>query len=927
MANVRYKDHTVLSGAISATDRFPMDEHVSGTTFQTRYATGTQLQDWALAAVTGVYAPLASPALTGVPTAPTASGGTNTTQIATTAFVTSAIAAIPSTDWGDIGGTLSDQTDLQSALDAKVPTTRTVNGHALSSDVTVTKSDVGLGNVEDTALSTWAGSTNITTLGTVATGTWNGAVIGSNYGGAGSVNGILKANGSGVVSAAVAGTDYVSATAPGSSGDLIYNNGGAYAAIAGSEYSASADYSLKFTPTADKTGLLLYDSTSSTIPTQFGGVAVLQHLHVNTGSYYHLGYSTEDDGRRIANYMLDGGLYFDTYLNPGFTSNGILPYGGFAFYTGASAAYGGIYQFADDEFAIGIVDDFSAEGGNRNRITFSATGVTSYAPASALADGDVAVNHVHFYLDEAADGLKAKWKESGGTVFDRTFANLDQAQTLTNKTLTTPTIASFTNATHDHTNATGGGQIAISNAVSGLGTGVATALAVNVGSAGAFVTFNGALGTPSSGTLTNCTGLLPTTGISGWPANSAGVLTNNGSGTLSWAAAGGGLTVGTTTVTSGTGGRLMYETTGNVLGEISTLTSDGSLLAFASGVTTGTGTTSGLNATANSLTTGDAFTFSSSSVTTGNVVKLASTSTAAGSNTQTVLNVTTSGANGTSSQTTFAAQFSNTHTGTSSTNIAIYGTASGGTTNLAGYFVGVQSNTIPMMAVGLTTSGLGRGTNGDFTFLYSGLTRATLGSSFLELNGIALGYSSAYGAGTDLFLRRNAAAHLTFGNSDAASPVAQTLSVQNVVAGTSNTAGADWTKAASRSTGNAIGGAHVWQVAPAGSSGTSQNVLVEAMRIKGTGVIQFPTTITAGGTTGDRTIDKTTGTVNIAATGTTVTVTNSLVTTSSIIYAVIRTNDTTARIANVVPGSGSFVINLTAAATAEVSIGFIVFNS
>lgn len=40
------------------------------------------------------YAKLASPALTGTPTAPTASGGTNTTQIATTAFVASAISAI-----------------------------------------------------------------------------------------------------------------------------------------------------------------------------------------------------------------------------------------------------------------------------------------------------------------------------------------------------------------------------------------------------------------------------------------------------------------------------------------------------------------------------------------------------------------------------------------------------------------------------------------------------------------------------------------------------------------------------------------------------------------------------------------------------------------------------------------------------------------
>ena len=38
-------------------------------------------------------APLTSPAFTGTPTAPTASDGTNTTQIATTAFVQSAVAA------------------------------------------------------------------------------------------------------------------------------------------------------------------------------------------------------------------------------------------------------------------------------------------------------------------------------------------------------------------------------------------------------------------------------------------------------------------------------------------------------------------------------------------------------------------------------------------------------------------------------------------------------------------------------------------------------------------------------------------------------------------------------------------------------------------------------------------------------------------
>ncbi len=62
---------------------------------------------------------------------------------------------------------------------------------------------------------------------------------------------------------------------------------------------------------------------------------------------------------------------------------------------------------------------------------------------------------------------------------------------------------------------TNGTGLPVSTGISGLGTGVATALAVNVGSAGAFVTFNGALGTPSSATLTNATGLPISSGVSG----------------------------------------------------------------------------------------------------------------------------------------------------------------------------------------------------------------------------------------------------------------------------------------------------------------------------------------------------------------------------------------------------------------------------
>ena len=47
----------------------------------------------------GLKAPLASPALTGTPTAPTASSGTNSTQIATTAFVAAAVSGLGRRRW------------------------------------------------------------------------------------------------------------------------------------------------------------------------------------------------------------------------------------------------------------------------------------------------------------------------------------------------------------------------------------------------------------------------------------------------------------------------------------------------------------------------------------------------------------------------------------------------------------------------------------------------------------------------------------------------------------------------------------------------------------------------------------------------------------------------------------------------------------
>lgn len=86
-----------------------------------------------------------------------------------------------------------------------------------------------------------------------------------------------------------------------------------------------------------------------------------------------------------------------------------------------------------------------------------------------------------------------------------TLAGIAAAQSLTNKKLGSLTSNGLVT--------TSGGDGTLSVTVPG--TGILTALGVNVGSAGAPVVNGGALGIPSSGTLTNCTGLPATTGLTG----------------------------------------------------------------------------------------------------------------------------------------------------------------------------------------------------------------------------------------------------------------------------------------------------------------------------------------------------------------------------------------------------------------------------
>lgn len=155
------------------------------------------------------------------------------------------------------------------------------------------------------------------------------------------------------------------------------------------------------------------------------------------------------------------------------------------------------------------------------RITVDDLASQLFAVGGTFADDEL------FIVDNSDATKKFQFQASGITTgttrtltvpdADLTIVGVATTQTLTNKTLTAPTInnatmtapALGTPASGVLTNATG---LPISTGVSGLGTGIATALAVNTGSAGAPVLFNGAGGTPSSLTLTNATG-LPTAGL------------------------------------------------------------------------------------------------------------------------------------------------------------------------------------------------------------------------------------------------------------------------------------------------------------------------------------------------------------------------------------------------------------------------------
>ena len=299
-------------------------------------------------------------------------------------------------------------------------------------------------------------SGNVSALGTISSGTWQGSTIGVAYGG----TGVTASSGANSVMLRDANQNVAV-------NRLNQSNTDTSAAGGTTALTAASSYSQTLTGTGNQT-YTMPDATTLTT-----GVAFVFNNNA-TGTLTLQDYATGAIGT-----ITSGGAAELVLLNNGTTAgtwdvHGFLPenvtWGTNALNLGSTVISNGTWQ------------------GGTIQPAYGGTGLTTFVGANNALYSTGATTLTAGTLPVAAGGTGITTGTSGGVPYFSAAGTIASSGALVASALVI------------------GGGAGNAPSTTTTGTGVLTALGVNVGTAGSFVVNGGALGTPASGTVTNLTG-------------------------------------------------------------------------------------------------------------------------------------------------------------------------------------------------------------------------------------------------------------------------------------------------------------------------------------------------------------------------------------------------------------------------------------